>query len=349
MDWFDAAFSVGMAWNQIGLMIGGLVLILIGGAILGNFAYWRMKAWRFTATIVGVRVEPGSKDQNIYYPILEYMTPDGQTVEATADGGSSLLGNKIPGKRVRILVMRSDPETVRIKGYFLPILGVILLLPGLGLMVAGLRLAEFNIYTLVVGLAFLGYIGFKISKFIKPKDAWENVSEFQQRKSDERKEKRAAMKILDKAEIMKLIKGQDKVNRFWVPFMLVIGLSVAVLGGYLAKDMAALLAVGETVEGRVVDLKSEYSSDSTTYYPVVAYQRLTGETVEFKSKVGSNPPMNQTGDMVRVLYDPDKLDKAMIDRGIWNWAASGGCIIGGLLLTWLALGTFAGMRRRARL
>ncbi|GJL85280.1 MAG: hypothetical protein DHS20C02_10550 [Micavibrio sp.] len=349
MDAFDIAFDAMAAWNQVGLLIGGLVLVALGGLIIGNFVYWRLKAWRFTATIIGVRVEPGSKGQDMYYPVLEYTTPEGQTVQATADGGSSLLGNKIPGKRVRVLVMRNDPETVRIKGYFLPILGMILLLPGLGLMVAGFRHAELNIYTLVVAAAFFVYIGFRLSKIIKPKDEWEEVSEFQQRKSKEREEKQQAMKVLDKDEVMKLIKKQDKVNRFWVPIMLLVGLGVAGLGGYLGKDLTTLLAVGEAVEGRVVDVKSEYSSDSTTYYPIVEYQSLQGKTVKFKSKVGSNPPMNRTGDIVSVIYDPHRPDKAMIDRGIWNWAASGGCVTGGLLLAWLALGTFAGTRRRARL
>jgi len=54
---FDILFDSMSAWNQTGLMIGGLICLLIGGLLLADFLYWRMKGIRVKGVIKAVRTE----------------------------------------------------------------------------------------------------------------------------------------------------------------------------------------------------------------------------------------------------------------------------------------------------
>jgi hypothetical protein len=45
--------------------------------------------------------------------------------------------------------------------------------------------------------------------------------------------------------------------------------------------------------------------------------------VVFRDSVGTNPPQYRVGDAVTVLYAPEQTDRAIIDRGMWNWLPSG--------------------------
>jgi hypothetical protein len=56
---------------------------------------------------------------------------------------------------------------------------------------------------------------------------------------------------------------------------------------------------------------------------VVRFTDETGEPVEFKDRIGSNPSLYHVGEAVTVLYERDApTHKAMIDRGLWNWLPS---------------------------
>ncbi len=54
---FDLIFDAFSAWNQVGLMLMSLVFLLIGGAILADFVYWRKKARRVTGRISALEVK----------------------------------------------------------------------------------------------------------------------------------------------------------------------------------------------------------------------------------------------------------------------------------------------------
>ncbi len=52
---FDFIFDGFMAFHAIGFFVGGVIMLLIGGLILGDWALWRLKAERIKARIVGVK------------------------------------------------------------------------------------------------------------------------------------------------------------------------------------------------------------------------------------------------------------------------------------------------------
>ena len=58
---FDLIFDALSAWNQIGLLIMGIVFLLIGGALAGYEIYWLAKAKRVKGRITAVRVKQGRR------------------------------------------------------------------------------------------------------------------------------------------------------------------------------------------------------------------------------------------------------------------------------------------------
>jgi hypothetical protein len=70
--------------------------------------------------------------------------------------------------------------------------------------------------------------------------------------------------------------------------------------------------------GTVVSLqrsvsRSSKGGTSTTYAPVVEYTAADGQTRTFTSSLSSSPPAYQTGQPVKVLYDPAPPYKAEIN------------------------------------
>ncbi len=57
---FDLVFDAMQAWNQIGLVIMACVFLLIGGAILADSMYWRIKGVRTKGRIVALKVKRDS-------------------------------------------------------------------------------------------------------------------------------------------------------------------------------------------------------------------------------------------------------------------------------------------------
>jgi hypothetical protein len=66
-----------------------------------------------------------------------------------------------------------------------------------------------------------------------------------------------------------------------------------------------------------------------------------------RDAIGSSHPIDKRGETVRVIYEPADLDRAIIDRGIWNWAIPGGSgLFGALILVASLRGLVGAYRRR---
>lgn len=71
-------------------------------------------------------------------------------------------------------------------------------------------------------------------------------------------------------------------------------------------------------QGTVIDLIKNVDTDSdgdssTTYSPVVSFTTNTGQKVETKTSISSNPPSHEIGDLVSIYYNPKEPKKIMID------------------------------------
>jgi hypothetical protein len=88
-----------------------------------------------------------------------------------------------------------------------------------------------------------------------------------------------------------------------------------------------------SVKGRVVDLDTHYSSNSSsssnskksnspTYAPVVAFVTVDGEKIVFTSSTSSNPPSYRIGESIEVLYLKESPRNARIDGFFSLWGLS---------------------------
>lgn len=277
-----------------------------------------------------------------YYAVYEYQLPNGERTEHVSDWGSNMLGKNIPGRQVNVLVSAHNPEKMKKPSMAAMIFGFIFFLPGVFIGVQAVKTFEFNVMTVLLPFAILGFFAFKISRFISkiPKKEFKegmkalredgfSVTMSSGRKADNAR----ALSTSEIRERMKAVTTNYVVGGY-VCFLIAIGLA----GGsyYTGNDLVGKLAVGVPAQGEVVDFESRYSSSSEgsgyTYYSVVRFVDENGRSIKFRDKVGSSHRMHKRGEQVDVLYDPQDSSDAMIDRGIWNWLISGGLALGAFLL-----------------
>ena len=131
-----------------------------------------------------------------------------------------------------------------------------------------------------------------------------------------------------------------------------VGIALLVLAFFLARNSHALVTEGRQASGTVIALARHVSSSdgrsTTTYRPVVRYVTATGETIEFTSSSGSNPPSYHPGETVEVLYRADSPYQARINGFFSLWGAASICGFMGLLFVAIPGGIWLLGRRRQR-
>ena len=271
---------------------------------------------------------------NIYYPIYEYVAPNGQLIHAEGDGGSSMISNKIPGTQVTVLVKKSDYESPSQISLGLCLIGLVFLVPGFLILSSSANQFEFNGMFIAGLIAVLVMIGIPVAKHIKPRSQWEKKDEFRSRMKEKRAKKRAEGTVLSQAEFDILLKRYDRTILLWSPVYILITVAMIVGGYYLYNNQKNLMAGAMPARGEVIRLVSSSDSDGgTTYYPVISFTTDSGQRIEFKDNVGSNPPSARQGDVVSVLYDPaDARKSAMVDRGWLNQLPGIGLMLFGAYL-----------------
>jgi hypothetical protein len=96
--------------------------------------------------------------------------------------------------------------------------------------------------------------------------------------------------------------------------MLIIGSGVLFFGLQLRTWTQNEIAAMLPAEGRVVDIVSRTTAAyDASFYPVVEFRTADGEVIRFESSTGGDPPEYRVGDAVRVYYDPQAPQSAMID------------------------------------
>lgn len=92
--------------------------------------------------------------------------------------------------------------------------------------------------------------------------------------------------------------------------LMIAGISTMSTLQKLGREESAPGVVVETVKQRYVD--AETDNVSYYYYPVVSFKAKDGKSRTIQLNEGSNPPSNEAGDEVTILYEPDNLNDARI-------------------------------------
>jgi hypothetical protein len=129
--------------------------------------------------------------------------------------------------------------------------------------------------------------------------------------------------LVTRAELTTMLRKQPRQALITAIVCLAIAAGTITWSYFWVQKRFAFLARAQSSDGVVVDMAESSGSDSTTWAPIVEYtpqQSWTAAPVRFKHPVSSSPPSWNVGDRVRVLYDPESVESAMIDSGFWNRA-----------------------------
>jgi hypothetical protein len=232
------------------------------------------------------------------------------------------------------------------------ILGIIFIGLGAGLFAISSSVNDNMGRVSLVAIALIGVMALKgivTSKRDKPITR----GRLKQKWLERRKRKRTPdlSKILTREEHLAALRKLDSSRRKWLPFVALIGAGILAFGIWRGRDLVLLQSIGTRTEGTVVRIESETNSSSEgsryTYYSVVRFETATGREVTFRDGIGASHPIDERGEILGVIYDPGNLERAIIDRGIWNWSISGGCgLFGGVILLGSFKGWIGAFRRR---
>jgi hypothetical protein len=352
---FEALFVGASLFEAAVWFVGGLLFGGIGLAFFVDSLLFRRRAVKKRARILGVIGKKQRKGGQItYWPVYEHMRDDAALIQTRASTSGSLAGN-LPGSFRDVLVDPDDPYDVRSLTPVGMIVGVVCLAAGAGLFAISNTVNE-NMG--MVSLTAIALIGVMAAKAIVTSKRGKPIARgrFKQKLFEKRKKKRKKKRIPDLSKILTredqlaALRKLDSARRKWLPLVALLGIGVLAFGIWRGRDLVVLQSIGSRAEGTVVRIESKSNPGSegsqTTYYSVVRFETANGREVTFRDSIGSSHPIDKRGEIVGVIYSPEDLEHAIIDRGIWNWAIPGGCGLIGALILVASLRGLAGAHRR---
>jgi len=339
-----------LAREQVILLFSGIGMTLLGGIFIADHVYWRLRARRFSGTLVGVRekISHGQASTSVYFPVAEYRDERGERILCETDTGSSSLTDKIPGRRVTLLVQTGKPFEGRILGITRLIFAAVFIVVGVVLGSIAVTQYQLSAWSFVVGVAILAALALMGLKRLAAGEQLESGRSFGERKYQERLDEKRSLPLLGADELRPRLKRMNARARRLAPIMGLAGLALVATGHWLARDLYGLLATGEPVTGRIVSYERAFQPNNQLYiyYPQVVFTTPEGTTVRFQDRTGSGAATTarSSGERVTVIYDPERPEHAMIYRGRWTWAAPLGLLTLGLLILITTLKVWIGRR-----
>jgi len=348
---FDALFVGASLFEAAVWFLGGLFLGGIGLAFFADSLLFRRRAVKRRARVLGViGAKQGKSGRLTYWPVYEHKGDDGEWVQTRGSASGSLAGN-LPDSFREVLVDPDDPHDVRSPTPIGMIVGIFCIAAGAGLFAIADTVNENMGRVSLVAIALVGAMGLKLI-VTRKRDEPITRGRLKQKWLEKRKKKRTPdlSKILTREDHLAALRKLDASRRKWLPLAALLGLGILALGIWRGRDLVTLQSVGSRAEATVVRIESESDPGSegsqTTYHSVVRFETASGREVRFRDAVGSSHPIDKRGEIVGVIYDPGNLERAIIDRGIWNWAIPGGCGLFGGLIFATSLRGLAGVHRR---
>jgi len=347
---FHLIFDGVRAVNQVGFLLGGLVLLGIGLAIVGHEIYWRVHAQRVDGVLTGVRTRDG-----FYYSVYRYVLPaTGASVEATSSTGSNSLRGRVTGTAMRLMVMPSNPEHAEpANSWLVFVLGVIFALPGLLFLWIALRFSPITTMTWVMLGVFAALGAFRIKKLLRAPSslsaAGPSISQWNADRMAQRRADLQAIPVVPAEQIQdapktsvfaarsnQLAGNRSTANPATVgAFLLLFGSILFGVGGWMGVKTTHMMTAAVRAPGVVIRMEGVgRSSSKQSYRAIVRFVTAEGQAVLFRDKIATRPALYDGGEAVVVLYLPeDPQGSAMIDHGIWKWLIPGVLmVLGGLML-----------------
>lgn len=294
----------------------GAGIFVFGVYLIYDHINYERIAMETTGKVIGFEVSRGSKNNDIYKPVVESYFG-----EFTSGYGSSIPTYEI-GERVDVLYISGKEP--RLKSNMPYYMGITLMLFGGIFCLIFFSVFSFTAYNFLSSLFFLCIIAVFVRRKLKT-NGIDSLDEWKEKfvlKQEQTKDFEKHI-IRDRDDLEKIHVRQQKMIKFVGPVFAIIGLGVIGLGIYLGFERYDFLETAVSASGTVIDFHESRSDDGYTYYPIVEYAPAGSyEAVTFRHDTGSNPPSFQKGEAVKVLHLPDTPHVAIIDKGIFNWTTS---------------------------
>jgi len=126
-----------------------------------------------------------------------------------------------------------------------------------------------------------------------------------------------------------------------------VGFILAGLAVFFLVRTRSFISRSRQTQGTITQMVYSSDSDSGGYIPVFRFRTLEGQEVEVSENLRTNPPQFKVGQMIDVLYDPQKPEKARIKKWFNLYFVPAllgflglvfGCIgVGSLVASWLGI------------
>lgn len=342
---------------EIVFFIVGLLFAAIGGYMLWDARRFARRAVRGEGLVIGFAVNERrgkSGSRTTYSPVIRYQY-QGEDYQFTGRLGSSHVKRGI-GDPAAILISPDDPGDARLDGPGMQIFGGVFLVLGLGTMAVFFSVFDFSLLSLVIAGGVMAVLAtqavMKLRKHgIHGGEDMKNALAAARQAGGRDEPGGTGGESRPIITDPRAFEKKRKKTPVWALLLvLLIGLSVLVGGGYVAKQRGEFLSKARPATGTVIDFKRRTSTSDgktkTTWYPVVRYQPPGRDApATFRHDTGSSSPAYRRGESVSVLYAQGDPEEAIIDAGLMNWLGPGVMILVGGVFT-VAGGL--GLRRRLR-
>jgi Protein of unknown function (DUF3592) len=324
----DISIEPQIFFGQMASVLGGLLLFMLGSAILYSIAYWRRRGQRVEGVIIGIR-----RRGAYFHSVFRYVLPSGEWREATSVQGSSSLKGRTTGRRRELRVMADHPGEARESaGAVTWTLALALILGGGWLTYYSVTEWKHSIVTWIVFTIAVAYAGRKLWRWLAPyltkmrsqpkvADPWSGLPI-------------ETAETLDLPSSPNRLVAADSKSRRTGAIFCIAGLAMLTIA-YIPVHRLLMLRTGVRTHGTVLRLEENTTNNNHGLYPEVQYTSTDGTVVHFLDRAGANPSPYKIGDQVPVRYQPGKQDTAMIDRGLRNWEPVVGLLILGAAFTTL--------------
>jgi len=320
---FDECRGRTIANVEIIFLIIGMALLGVGSAIILSEVRARRGSTPVQGRVIGFSIGK-SRNQNLssYHTVAEFIAQNGGKYYIEGSVGSSVPLHKV-GQTVTVLAHAREPDKAVLKSRLSYTLGGAFVFFGLIALAAFPLTFRLNTFSVVVALIILGGLAAKV------RVAWRREP-LSLQAWREYKKKILATRVFtdatkdqiawaDPVRIVSAIEDYRKANRFAIPVLFVLSLSLLFLSYYFYGRNQAFLETADHAVGTVVHLEERDSSDGdSTYAAVVEYSDRRGASFKFVDSFSSSPPRYHAGDIVNVLYSREDPNIAQIDRGLLN-------------------------------
>jgi len=322
------------------LFIVGLSFIMLGLFLLLDDLLFRQKARQVEGHIVGFERTHSSKGEFRYLPIFQY-TDQGDHYQFHSSISSSHIDYDI-GEKVDVLILENMHSSARaVRGIRLFIASAFVFMGSVSFVFSLYELENVEYRSLAVEIGLLlvlvgVYVLLQFSNRYRRKEE----AKFSYTPNDEG--------LIGYEPLGDFITTQVEVNKRVISqkqhlFGILIGIALLMGSLYWADCTYDYIAVSHTVSGTIVGDHSSFSDGTVVHAAMVEFTPLEFSTQHFTSKVSSSSPSWNIGDSINVLYDPQNINDAMIDRGIWNYAIQ--IIMGLIAILVLSVSSYQYMKK----